>query len=192
MAEFVSKLAVLPYVPVEKKVFDNLAQCEHLLFDPSVKQAFLLPLFHFLQKSTLRVTLPDGALQDVQSGGGGSSSSSSYAKPFGGYKYWVMCTEGLDAINAMKKQKNEDGTPVYSSDVIARLVDRYGKVWWKIQKFEHEKIVKAMTDISRQIEVQLYMISKKVIQDKSSHEDITMLVPSVNVVAFSYLLLKKV
>jgi len=170
-------------------VFDNLAQCEHLLFDPSVKQAFLLPLFHFLQKNTLRVTLPDGALQDVQSGG--SSSSSSSAKPFGGYKYWVMCTEGLDAINAMKKQKNEDGTPVYSPDVIARLVDRYGKVWWKVQKFEHEKIVKAMTDISRQIEVRLDMISKKVIQDRSSHEDITMLVPSVNIVPFS-LLPKKV
>lgn len=102
-----------------------------------------------------------------------------------------MCTEGLDAINAMKKQKNEDGTPVYSPDVIARLVDRYGKVWWKVQKFEHEKIVKAMTDISRQIEVRLDMISKKVIQDKSSHEDITMLVPSVNIVPFS-LLPKKV
>lgn len=180
MAEFVSKIYALPYTPLERKVFDSLSQCEHLLFDPSIKQAFLLPLFHFLQKSSLSIQIPLGA---------SSSSSSSYGGggggvPKGDYKYWVLCNEGADAIEAMKKQKNSDGEPLYSSEAISRLVERFGKVWWKVQKTEYEDIQAALSSkqsegLPRVASVFIRSIAKKVIKDKFTNEDITMLVPSL-------------
>lgn len=198
MAEFVSKLASLPFVPMEKKVFDNLSQCEDLLFDPSIKQAFLLPLFHFLRKETLRVHIPLSAYHDRSD----SSSSSDPAGPSfavnskNGYKYWVICTEGLDLVEAMRKQKKQDGTPLYGPEVISRLVDRYSKTWWKVQKHEYEEIQKAVkmnalnpNSASAPYEpvvLRLNSIQKKLIEDKFTKDDVTLLIPSVSVVASVY------
>lgn len=200
MQAFVSKFSSLPFSPLERKVFDNLAQCEHLLFDPAMKQAFLLPLFHFLQKDRLRVFLPMGSLAapDVGSAAASSAATSchahipapSFVQAAGknAYKYWVICTEGLETIEAMRKQKSEDGSPLYSENDIQRLTDRYGKTWWKLPKQEYEGLVRSIESVWGSSAssssgavvdsfVLLKAIHKKTIEDKFSKDDITMLVP---------------
>jgi len=205
MLGFVSKFSSLPFAPVERKTFDNLAQCEHLLFDPSIKQAFLLPLFHFLQKSKLRVYLPlgelpaDPSLDDNTSGAYDRTISKevcpahlappSFIQNAGksAYKYWVICTEGFETIEAMRKQKKEDGSPLYSEGDLQRLSDRYGKTWWKVPKQEYEDLVSRMKTVARAhfavsskgLDTHLFLrsIHKKAIDDKFSKDEITLLIP---------------
>ena len=211
MAVFVSKFSALPFSPAERKVFDNPAQCEHLLFDPSIKQAFLLPLYHFLQKTRLRIFLPLGSLEQSAKFPAGVFSAFSLdcppahaeapsyvsyaASSKNAYKYWVICKEGLDAIEAMRKQKNENGEPLYSEGDLQRLTDRYGKTWWKVSKQEFEALQKALisTESSAAAAVaadcnggggvvidifaELRCIHKKTIEDKFTKEEIVMLTP---------------
>lgn len=185
-------------------MFDNLAQCEHLLFDPSIKQAFLLPLFHFLQKSKLRVFLPLGQLPNDDSSDNTSNihdravskevcpahlAPPSFIVNAGksAYKYWVICTEGLETIEAMRKQKKEDGSPLYTESDLQRLTDRYGKTWWKLSKQEYEELVSRMKSAakphfavsSKGLDTHLVLrsIQKKVIDDKFSKDEITLLIP---------------
>lgn len=189
MVEFVSRLSSLPFVPMEKKVFDNLSQCEDLLFDPSIKQAFLLPLFHFLQRPTIRVHLPFSALPSHVASGSDPVGPSFAVNSKNGYKYWIICTEGIDTIDAMKKQKKPDGSPLYSQEVLSRLVERFSKTWWKVQKQEYEEIQKVVAHRASlsppnldPVILRLDSIAKKVIEDKYTKDDVTMLIPSVSVI----------
>lgn len=181
MTEFLQKIAhSLPVSPPELKLFDSLSQCEHLLFDASIKQAFLLPLFHFLRKKSIQIQFP--------------LAPASLCPPnAGSYKYWVQCEEGLDLLNKMAMVKKEDGSLLYHPADIDRFRLKYGKTWWKIPQGEYQKVQKMIPHCSPPftlgnnfITVEIEFVNKKTIDDKLTKEEIVMLIPQCKYILPGY------